>query len=141
MNFYSVKLLLLLKLKLKKKTVSFYRSIKIIRKQYNFVMNTVNSSTIEKQVEDFLAGSFNTEEYFINSKTQKKRFILLSRLVADLFNCKNSAVCFHNISNLIVLILNIYNERFPVDMYSNGRIESIKKGSSSFKRIIKENLL
>ena len=104
-------------------------------------MNTVNSSTIEKQVEDFLTDSFNTEDYFIHSETQKKRFILLSRLVADLFNCKNSAVCFHNISNLIVLILNIYNERFPVDMYSNGRIESIKKGSSSFKRIIKENLL
>ena len=104
-------------------------------------MNTVNSSSIEKQVEDFLTDSFNTEDYFINSETQKKRFILLSKLVADLFNCKNSAVCIHNVSNLIVLILNIYNEKFPVDMYSNGRTDSIQKGNNNFKRIIKENLV
>ena len=76
---------------------------------------TVNSRNIEKQVEDFLNNSFNTEDYFINSEVQKKRFVLLSKLVADLFNYKNSSVCFHNISNLIVLILNIYNEKFPVD--------------------------
>ncbi len=105
------------------------------------MMTTVNSRTIEKQVEDFLDDSFNTEEYFINSETQKKRFVLLSALVADLFNCKNSAVCFHNISNLIVLILNLYNEKFPVDIYSNGSTDSIKKSNNNFKRIIKENLV
>ncbi len=105
-------------------------------------MTTVNSRTIEKQVEDFLDNSFNTEDYFNNnSETQKKKFTLLSKLVADLFNCKNSAVCFHNISNLIVLILNIYNEKFPVDIYSNGRTDSIKKSNNNFKRIIKENLV
>jgi len=104
------------------------------------MMATVNSRTIEKLVEDFLDNSFNTEDYFNNSEIQKKRFVLLSKLVGDLFNCKNSAVCFHNISNLIVLILNIYNEKFPVDIYSNGRTDSIKKNNNNYKRIIKENL-
>ena len=101
-------------------------------------MTAVNSRNIEKQVEDFLDGSFNTEDYFVNSETQKERFTLLSKLVVDLFNCKNSAVCVHNISNLIILILNIYNEKFPVDLYSNG---GAKKSRNNFKRIIKENLV
>ena len=35
-------------------------------------MTTVNSRTIEKQVEDFLDDSFNTEDYFNNSETQKR---------------------------------------------------------------------
>ena len=101
-------------------------------------MTIVNSKTIEERVEDFLDNSFNTEDCFINTEVQKKRFVLLSKLVADLFNCKNSAVCVHNISNLIILILNIYNEKFPVDLYSKG---GAKKSRNSFKRIIKENLV
>lgn len=104
------------------------------------MMITVNSRNIEQQVEDFLDNSFKEEDYFINSEIQKKRFVLLSKLVGDLFKCKNSAMCFHNISNLIVLILNIYNEKFPVDIYSNGRTDSIKE-RNNFKRIIKENLI
>lgn len=105
------------------------------------MMTIVNSRNIEQQVEDFLDNSFNTEDNFINSEIQKKRFVLLSKLVADLFKCKNSAVYFHNVSNLIVLILNIYNEKFPVDLYSNGEAQSIKKSRNDFKHIIKENLL
>jgi hypothetical protein len=104
-------------------------------------MTTLNSRTIEKRVEDFLDNSFNTEDCFINTEVQKKRFILLSKLVADLFNCKNSAACVHNISNLIILILNIYNEKFPVDLFSNGGADTIKKSRNNFKRIIKENLV
>jgi len=48
------------------------------------------SSPIEKQVEDFLENSFGTDDHFFDSRIQKKRFVLLSKLVADLFNCKNS---------------------------------------------------
>ena len=102
---------------------------------------TFKSSSIEKQVEDFLENSFSTDDYFFDREIQKKRFFLLSKLVADLFNCKNSTVCFHNISNLIILILNIYNEKFPVDVYSNGKISRTKKPNSKLKHIIKENLL
>ena len=82
---------------------------------------TLNSRSIEKQVEDFLNSAFRSDDYFLNKEIQKKRFFLLSKLVADLFNCKNSAICFHNISNLIILILNIYNEKFPIDTYSNDK--------------------
>jgi hypothetical protein len=104
-------------------------------------MTIVNSINIEKQVEDFLDNSFGTEDYFIDNKVQKKRFVLLSKLVADLFNCKNSSVCFRNVSSLIVLILNIYNEKFPVDIYSNEDTNSIKNHRNDCKNVIKENLL
>jgi len=104
-------------------------------------MITVNSRIIEKRVEDFLDNCFNSEDSFIDSDIQKRRFELLSKLVADLFNCKNSALCVHNISNLIILILNIYSEKFPVDLYSNGRTNSIKKSNKNVKRILKENLI
>jgi hypothetical protein len=104
-------------------------------------MTTANSRNIEKRVEDFLDNAFNTEDYFINGEIQKKRFVLLSKLVTDLFHCKNSAACVQNVSSLIVLILNIYNEKFPVDIYSNGRANSIKNRNNTFKRILKDNLL
>jgi hypothetical protein len=100
-----------------------------------------NSSSIEKQVEDFLENSFSTDDYLFDSRIQKKRFNLLSKLVADLFNCKNSTICFHNISNLIILILNIYNEKFPIDLYSNNEMGRLKKPNSKLKQILKENLL
>lgn len=102
---------------------------------------TFNSNSIEKWVEDFLENSFCTEEYMVNDETQKRRFFLLSKLVTDLFNCKNSTICFHNISNLIILILNIYNEKFPMDIYSNDKKGLIRKTNSKLKHILKENLL
>ncbi|MHA1988487.1 MAG: hypothetical protein ACW98D_17795 [Promethearchaeota archaeon] len=100
----------------------------------------MNSRIIEKRVEDFLDNYFNSEDNFTNSDIQKKRFDLLSKLVSELFDCKNSTVCVHNISNLIVLILNIYRERFPVDIYTNGITETIEKSNNNVKRILKENL-
>ena len=102
---------------------------------------TFKSSSIEKQVEDFLENSFGADDYLFDSGIQKKRFGLLSKLVADLFNCNNSTICFHNVSNLIILILNIYNEKFPVDIYSNDKMSRIKKPNSKLKYILKENLL
>ena len=101
---------------------------------------TFKSSSIEKRVEDFLENSFGMDDYFFDSRIQKRRFVLLSKLVADLFNCKNSTICYHNISNLIILILNIYNEKFPVDVYSNGKRSRKNKPNSKLKHIIKENL-
>ena len=101
----------------------------------------LNTESIEKQVEDFLENSFRAEDRSFDNEIQKRRFALLSKLVADLFNCNNSALCFHNISNLIVLILNIYNEKFPIGMYSNGKRYSDKGKDSKFKQMLKDNLL
>jgi hypothetical protein len=101
---------------------------------------TFESNSIEKQVKDFLENSFCSEKIVFNEKIQKKRFSLLSKLVADLFNCNNSTICFHNISNLIILILNIYNEKFPIDIYSNSKRNVFQKLTPELKRILKENL-
>ncbi|MHA1916093.1 MAG: hypothetical protein ACW97V_17230 [Promethearchaeota archaeon] len=100
----------------------------------------LNSRSIEKQVEDFLENSFTEEDYIFDNKVQRKRFKLLSTLVADLFNCKNSTLCFQNVSNLIILILNIYCEKFPVDLYSSDTKSSKKKPPSTLKQILKEHL-
>ncbi|MFW9877386.1 MAG: hypothetical protein ACFFG0_30220 [Candidatus Thorarchaeota archaeon] len=102
---------------------------------------TFSSGSIEKQIKEFLENSFGADDYFLDSRVQKKRFGLLSKLVADLFNCKNSRICFQNVSNLIILILYIYNEKFPVDIYSNDKIRKTKKLNSKLKQILKENLL
>ena len=101
----------------------------------------MNSLTIEKKVEDFLRNIFKSETIFNKKYLQRKKFVLLSKLVADLFNSKNSQVCFNNISSLIVLILNIYNEKFPVDIYSNIEDNSLKSFNSKYKRILKEEFL
>ncbi|MHA2008368.1 MAG: hypothetical protein ACXABO_04005 [Promethearchaeota archaeon] len=101
----------------------------------------MNSESIEKQVKDFLEKSFLAEEYLIDTEIQKRRFALLSKLVADLFKCNNSALCFHNISNLIILILNIYNEKFPIDIYSNDDNYSVRGKDSKIKQILGDNLL
>ncbi|MFX1376966.1 MAG: hypothetical protein ACFFA0_14265 [Promethearchaeota archaeon] len=102
---------------------------------------TFKSNSIEKQVENFLENSFCSDDYNFDITVQKKRFKLLSKLVADLFNCKNSVVCFHNVSNLIIMILNIYNEKFPIDIYSNGKEDLIKSPNSKVKHILKDSLL
>ncbi|MFX1302066.1 MAG: hypothetical protein ACFFBV_09130 [Promethearchaeota archaeon] len=84
---------------------------------------------------------FKSNESLNKEYYQKKKFILLSKLVADLFNSKNSRVCFNNISSLIILILNIYNEQFPVDIYSSVKENSLKEHNSKYKQILKEEFL
>ena len=101
----------------------------------------LNSRIIERKVEHFLQNVFKPETAFNKKQQQKKKFILLSKLVADLFERKNSRVCFNNISNLIILILNIYNEKFPVDIYSLEEETSTKKLSLKFKHLMKEEFL
>lgn len=101
----------------------------------------MNSKIIEKKVEDFLSNIFKPFTSRNKESYQKKKFVLLSKLVADLFNSKNSRICFNNISNLIILILNIYNEQFPVDIYSGVKENTLKKCNSKYKQILKEEFL
>ncbi len=101
----------------------------------------MNSLTVEKKVEDFLKNVFKSETIFNKKNLQRKKFLLLSKLVADLFKSKNSQVCFKNISSLIILILNIYNEKFPVDLYSDLEDESLKKFNAKFNNILKDEFL
>lgn len=101
----------------------------------------MNSKIIERKVENFLSKLFKSNDALNKEYYQKKKFILLSKLVADLFNSKNSRVCFNNISSLIILILNIYNEQFPVDIYSGIKETSLKEHNSKYKQILKEEFL
>lgn len=78
----------------------------------------------------------------INDKIlQKKKFNLLYKLVAELFNSKNSLACFNTISNLIILILNIYNDKLPIDIYSHRIIYSEKRHNPKYKQILKTEFL
>ena len=101
----------------------------------------LDSHVIEEQVEDFLTNIFNPEKVSNKRTMQKRKYILLSKLIADLFNCSNSKECFNNISSLINLILNIYNEKFPVDIYSLNTDNSLKKSNSKYKHILKGEFL
>lgn len=101
----------------------------------------LNSQIIERKVEGFLKTFLTSNKSENRRKIQIKKFELLSKLIVDLFNCKNSRECFNNISSLIILILNIYNEKFPVDIYFNNSIDSQKKTNSKFKNIMKEEFL
>ena len=52
----------------------------------------LNSRTIEKKVESFLQNIFKPETPSNKRILQRKKFILLSKLVADLFKNKNSQI-------------------------------------------------
>ncbi|MFX1419933.1 MAG: hypothetical protein ACFE9N_13525 [Promethearchaeota archaeon] len=101
----------------------------------------LNSRIIEKKVETFLENVLKPETPFNKKIIQRKKFTLLSKLVTDLFDNKNSRVCFNNISNLIVLILNIYNEKFPIDNFSIEDGYSKKEINSKCKDILKQEFL
>jgi len=101
----------------------------------------LDSQEIERQVEDLLVNIFNPEKASNKRRIQKKKFILLSKLIADLFNCNNSKECFTNISSLIILILNIYNEKFPADIYSSEEGHAEKIFDSKSKLLLKQEFL
>ena len=84
-------------------------------------MKKLNSQQIEDKVRELLDMILKLEEMEDKKIIQQEKFKLLSKHVADLFLNKNSLECFHNISNLIILILNIYNEKYPLDVYSDIR--------------------
>lgn len=84
---------------------------------------------------------FSNRNLHLTRKYYKKEVFLLSKLVADLFKSKNSRVCFKNISSLIILILNIYNEKFPLDKYSKKEKNALNRFNSDYKQILKEDFL
>jgi hypothetical protein len=101
----------------------------------------VNSQLIEKKVEDILNHILKERSNFNRKKLQRGKFSLLSKLVAELFKSKNSRISFNNISSLIILILNICNEKFRVDTYSMLENNSHKTFSPEHKHILKDEFL
>jgi len=101
----------------------------------------VNSQLIEKKVEVLLEKILKPEGSQNKRRIQRIKFRLLSKLVADLFNNKDSRECFHNISNLIILILNLYKDTFPVDIFPNKEKEIEAKLTTKYKHILKQEFL
>ncbi|MFX1410051.1 MAG: hypothetical protein ACFFA6_06845 [Promethearchaeota archaeon] len=101
----------------------------------------MNSHLIEKKVEYLLEKILKPEESQNKRKIQRIKFRLISKLVADLFDYKDSKECFHNISNLIILVLSIYNDTFPVDNFSNNETDLKEKPTAKHKSILKQEFL
>ena len=101
----------------------------------------VDSQIIEKKVEDILNHILKQRTFFNKKKLQQGKFSLLSKLVAELFRCKNSRISFNNISSLIILILNICNEKFRLDNYSSVEENSLKPYTPEYKHILKDEFL
>ena len=101
----------------------------------------LNSQIIERKIEVFLNTIFKSKKSTNRRIVQKQKFKVLSKLITDLFRRKNCRECFKNISSLIILILNIYNEKFPVDIYSFNTDDSLKISNSNYKDILKKEFL
>ena len=101
----------------------------------------VNSQLIEKKVEDLLNHILKQRSSFNRKKLQQGKFSLLSKLVSELFKSKNSRISFNNISSLIILILNICNEKFRLDNYSSVADNPIKTFKPEYKHILKDEFL
>ncbi|MFX1321638.1 MAG: hypothetical protein ACFFAQ_08340 [Promethearchaeota archaeon] len=101
----------------------------------------MNSQLLEKKVEGLLENILKPEESENKRRIQRIKFRLLSKLVADLFDNKDSRECFHNISNLIILMLNLYKDTFPVDIFLNKEKEREVKSTTKHKQILKQEFL
>jgi hypothetical protein len=101
----------------------------------------VNSQLIEKKVEDLLNNILKPAKSQNKRRIQRIKFRLLSKLVADLFDYKDSKECFHNISNLIILILNLYNKSFPIDNFQNREENIDVKSTNKHKHILMQEFL
>ena len=101
----------------------------------------MNSQLLEKKVEDLLENILKPEESQNKRRIQRIKFRLLSKLVADLFDNKDSKECFHNISNLIILMLNLYKDTFPVDIFPNKEKCVEVKATTQHKHILKQEFL
>ncbi len=101
----------------------------------------IDSQLIEEKVEDLLNHILKQRPSYNRKKLQRGKFSLLSKLVAELFKSKNSKISFNNISSLIILILNICNEKFRLDNYSNTENNSLNTFKPEYKHILKDEFL
>ncbi|MFX1567325.1 MAG: hypothetical protein ACFFCV_03050 [Promethearchaeota archaeon] len=101
----------------------------------------VDSQSIEKKVEELLDHILKHGSSFDRKEFQRGKFSLLSKLVTELFKSKNSRISFNNISSLIILILNICNEKFGLDNYPRGDNNSLKTFNPRYKHILKDEFL
>ncbi|MHA1439733.1 MAG: hypothetical protein ACTSPD_19470 [Promethearchaeota archaeon] len=95
-----------------------------------------------KNAEKYCNEILKTIPYYNNlgdkSEFQKKKFNLISNLVSDLFDFKNSREHFSELSNLIVTSLISLNENSVIDIYSEDEKNNSEKINSYHKKILKQ---
>lgn len=101
----------------------------------------VDSQLVEKKVEDLLNHILKQRPSYNRKKLQQGKFSLLSKLVTELFKSKNSRISFNNISSLIILILNICNEKFRNYNHSSVEDNSLNSFKPGYKHILKDEFL
>ena len=87
---------------------------------------------IEKQLR--LQKSINSYD---KVELQKKKFNLISKLVANLFKYKNSKICYNSISNLISSSLTSLGKDYPIDIHY-GKSEDLFNMLNGESRVILE---
>ncbi len=97
----------------------------------------------------------NEEEYFyefiekeisnINKQEQKslqrEKFKLISRLIDDLYQNKNSKEFFNQVSNQLILLLTLSNQKKPFDFCIEENKDHIKNNRNIFGKILKNELV
>ncbi|MFX1256514.1 MAG: hypothetical protein ACFFAN_01540 [Promethearchaeota archaeon] len=72
-------------------------------------------------------------------KMQKCKFFLISLLVSKLFKYKNSKESYINISSLIILCSTIFEEGYPIDIYSGYKEEgNFMDVKLDYRKILKQ---
>lgn len=80
---------------------------------------------------ELLEKIYNLTEQHENEQIQRKKFELLSFLLSELCKNQSSKKKITDLSSFIVLLLNIYKRRYPLDRYSTKDEKSIDKTKSN----------
>jgi len=96
-------------------------------KEHQIILNTINN--FAEMPDEF--------------QVQKNKFTFLSELLLKLCTSRNIRSNFKNITNLILLFLNIYKKNYPIDIYSvdTKEYQLREQENLKIKRILKQELL
>ena len=97
---------------------------------------------------------FNEEEFYSNflrkdlveikstkkKELQRRKFGMINKLANDIYESKNSRTRFNQISNQMLLLLNLSEEKTPLDIFFDEEEEYIKDNSDVFRDILRSEL-
>jgi len=90
---------------------------------------------MNKDYQKLLEKIYNLTELPENGEIQRKKFNLLSKLILDLCEKRKSINNVKEISSFLVLLLNIYKKKYPLDTYSS-EINTTRNNELLSKKLI-----
>ena len=90
---------------------------------------------------DFIEKDLESIKFSNRKELQRRKFKMISKLVDDIYNSKNSRMRFNLISNQLVLLLSLSNEKNGLDIFFDDEEDYIKDASDVFGDILKSELL